>query len=477
MPEPINTNIPFNGYVSDLYRPVRPTDSLGADQLVPVGSVEVNQYIADQNADKVSIKPVDIPTQVIDVHGQYKWTLSPAAVRAYIPVVEITEYRQVLSSELMGYAYSLAGTVDNIRVAARLLPTAVQAGGSAIGANLKRTNLAPLAAIPTVGSATVAGGSLLRTATAVKTLGLSELALGSAKAIAGGASRLIGLPTNEIANQDFTKNDPFNSAMRPYTGLYAVEPTGFIYHLPYVSKPLIQQTNGWGDPQNQIAASILGQSGEDQQEGDGDGDGDKGAEVLKKTGLGGALQRLGNSKLGKGTLKVAAVAKGLTTATGGAISSEKPQAYQGPTTRDTITVKFTLYNTDKFEDIKKNWEFCYLLTYQNLPNRKGINLMDPPKLYRLIVPGYKQFPMCWVTELKIENVGSVKMMDIKNGEEIITAIGARGPYIKMIPEAYDIEITFQHAFFSSQNLFAYAENPNNTVTTALNTRADNPLTG
>jgi hypothetical protein len=47
----------------------------------------------------------------------------------------------------------------------------------------------------------------------------------------------------------------------------------------------------------------------------------------------------------------------------------------------------------------------------------------------------------------------------------------------MIPEAYDIEIKFEHAFFSSQNLFAYAENPNNTVTTALNTRADNPLTG
>ena len=98
--------------------------------------------------------------------------------------------------------------------------------------------------------------------------------------------------------------------------------------------------------------------------------------------------------------------------------------------------------------------------------------MDPPKLYRLIIPGYKQFPMCWIKGLKINNIGAVKMMDIKNGEKIITARGDRGPYIKMIPEAYEIEITFEHAFFNSQNLFAYAENPNNTVTTTLtNTRA------
>ena len=159
--------------------------------------------------------------------------------------------------------------------------------------------------------------------------------------------------------------------------------------------------------------------------------------------------------------RLAAFSKAAVGATGGAMINETPQAYKGPADTDSITVKFQLYNTVDYTDIKKNWEFCYLFSYQNLPNRKGINLLDPPCLYKVTIPGYRQFPMCMVTSLKITNLGSVRLIDIV--ADTLATESNRGPNIKLIPEAYDIEITFKHAFYSSRNLFAFAENPDGVV--------------
>lgn len=429
------TNVNSNGYIANLFRAVKPNDGLGADVLVP-GTTD-GQYIVDQSQQVKQITNTP-STVVVDVHGAYPWTLSPVIARASTPVIEITEYKQVLSSELMGYAYSLAGTVDNFRVAARTLPTAT----AAVAGVTKRASAA-LSFIPGAGIvggvANFLGNSVINTGFVAGTEKLQQL----------------NKPAKQASDQDVTKNDPNNPLLDPYKGLYAVEPTGFIYRLPYASPENFTQTNSWGDPEGQIKKAAGGVL--DVLVGDTfSAEGEENKDFTRATKIGGALTE---------------VAKGVMTATGGVIKSEKPKSYQGPQTTDSVTVKFILYNTVNFSDIKRNWELCYLLSYQNLPNRKGINLMDPPKLYRVLIPGYRQFPMCWVTNLKIKNLGAVRMVDIDDPNRVIAYAGLDvanySPSVKMIPEAYELEITFEHAFFSAQNLFAYALQPSNVVTTTV----------
>jgi hypothetical protein len=83
--------------------------------------------------------------------------------------------------------------------------------------------------------------------------------------------------------------------------------------------------------------------------------------------------------------------------------------------------------------------------------------------------------MCWVEDLKITNLGSIRLIDIV--EDTLATSESRGPNIKLIPEAYDVEIKFKHAFYSSRNLFAYAENPDGVVSvTTAPVLADNANT-
>ena len=83
--------------------------------------------------------------------------------------------------------------------------------------------------------------------------------------------------------------------------------------------------------------------------------------------------------------------------------------------------------------------------------------------------------MCMVTSLKISNLGSVRLIDIV--ADTLATESNRGPNIKLIPEAYEIEIIFKHAFFSSRNLFAFAENPDGVVSvTTTPAKVDDAIT-
>ena len=135
---------------------------------------------------------------------------------------------------------------------------------------------------------------------------------------------------------------------------------------------------------------------------------------------------------------------------------------------------FYLLNTIKPEDIRKNYEFCYLLTYQNLPNRRAINVLDSPPLYRATIIGYKTLPVCYMNELKIENVGAVRLIDIgetsvknKASNSVLRGAEANSNTVKMIPEAYKISFTLQSVFMNSQNMFVFAANPEGIITTSV----------
>lgn len=442
------------GYKSDLFQAYVAGDGLGADVLLPGNSTSTE--IQDESGQNKTTKKLlaNAGTQIIDVHAEYPWTLSPVAARATTPAIEITEYKQVLSSELLGYAYSLAGTVDNFRVAAANLPVATRAT-----AGLVKSATNTLQNVPGLGFASKLVGGVAQLVGNATKEGYEEALNKQFSEVQKGAA--------EVDKSDVTKNDPNNGFLAPYRGLYAVEPTGFIYRLPYKSESNFSQSNSWGDPEK-YAGKALGSVLQTFFGGGGGAGADGGAA--------GGEEGAGGPGIGQVAGSIMDIAKGVMTATGGVIKAEKPKSYQGPQSTESITVKFILYNTINFKDIKRNWELCYLLSYQNLPNRKGINLMDPPKLYRLLIPGYRQFPMCWVTSLDIKNLGAVRMLDITDENSIINtrisplAAGAASSYspsVKLVPEAYEITITFESAFYSSQNLFAYSLNPSSVVTTTI----------
>ena len=429
-------------YQPDLYRSVASPDGLGAKVLIPNGTdTQGKTNVSNGNTQNTSI---DSTATTVDIHKNYSWTLSPLAARQYVPVIEITEYKQVLSSELVALAYELRGNIDNVRVAAATLPTTLRAAGGIAGTTVNQI-----------------AGSVIATAA------IFGIGNGGGTGVGDFVDSVLNSTKNEAAQE--SKKDSIqskDSSLDPYIGLYAIEPTNWAYRMPYFHKDNFAQSNAWGAPDGQVMSNLnaaFSGGGKASKGGDAESSDSNSSESDKIGGGMGLLSRL------------AAFSRAAVAATGGKMVSESALAYSGPTDRDTITVKFQLYNTINFTDIKKNWEFCYLFSYQNLPNRKGINLLDPPCLYKVTIPGYRQFPMCMVTALKITNLGSVRLIDIV--ADTLATESNRGPNIKLIPEAYDIEITFKHAFNSSRNLFAFAENPDGVVSvTTAPTKVDDAKT-
>ena len=246
--------------------------------------------------------------------------------------------------------------------------------------------------------------------------------------------------------------DDSDSSLTPYRGLYTAEKTGWGYVLPYLGAGNMIDINNTFEPSD--AAKRLGITS-----------------AFDALGLKGASITEAGGKLS--TISIGAVA--------GALTAETPLSFT-KTSTENIKVEFYLLNTIKPEDIRKNYEFCYLFTYQNLPNRRAINILDSPPLYRATVIGYKTLPVCYIKDIKIENVGAVRLIDIgstSNTKEAFNSVlrntEANSSTVKMIPEAYKISFSLQSAFVNSQNMFVFAANPQGVVTTAMLTnkqRAD-----
>ncbi len=443
-------------YQSNLYKRVSPTDGLGADILMPNKGTEANQdnTFPSQNSVEVNWPGKNRPNKdafgLVDVFNNYTWTLSPRTARQQVPKIELVEYKLVLSSEISGALYTLLGYEDDVNVIARQTEQSVQDVTSAVsstGSTLKKRALSNPAITPILKQINTTPSKFF------------ENINSSINKFRDNVTSLLpkpaGTPNSESA--EFTKANDMssqtptrNSELDPYIGLYAIEPTGWVYAMPYLGAAnMVSPSNNWGES-TQLKDALGQIAGSFSFKGDSGKAGDKDT----KTGAGG-------SKFGFDPL---AFIKGVRDiglgAGGGLITAEKPQSFTG-TDRDSIDVSFVLLNTYKFEDIRRNWEFCFLFTYQNLANRKGINLLDPPSLYRVLIPGYKQLPIGWITNLKIENIGMTRLVDIVDDAPVTT--DSVNPNVKMIPEAYRVSFSIQCGLYNARNLFSFAENPTKVV--------------
>lgn len=445
-------------YQSNLYQRVAPTDGLGADILMP------NKGNDSAGSAKEFTPPDDVQTKwpgkdrpnkdafgLVDIFNDYTWTLSPLDARQQIPKIELVEYKLVLSSEISGFLYTLLGYEDDVNVISRQAGQNVEdltAAGAGTAATLKKRALSNPAVASTLKQVNTTPGKFFEGINS----GINKFRDNVTTVLPKPAGTPNSKSTETAKINDMSAQTPTrNSELDPYIGLYAIEPTGWVYTMPYLGTAnMVSPSNSWGES-SQLGDAIGKMAGAFKFPTAG----------KTKTGTDAKTGADKGGSFGFDPLSFIKGARDLGLgAGGGLITAEKPQSFTG-TDKDSIDVSFVLLNTYRFEDIRRNWEFCFLFTYQNLANRKGINLLDPPSVYRVLIPGYKQLPIGWITNLKIENIGMTRLVDIVNDEPV--SADAVGPNVKMIPEAYRISFSIQCGLYNARNIFSFVENPSKVV--------------
>jgi hypothetical protein len=96
----------------------------------------------------------------------------------------------------------------------------------------------------------------------------------------------------------------------------------------------------------------------------------------------------------------------------------------------------------------------FLLIYQNRPSRFTRDLIEPPVIYELELPGQKYMPFAYISKLEVQFLGSRRIMDIPYIDE--SGLGQSSSNITtIIPDGYLIDIDFQGLVGDSRN-FDYA---------------------
>ena len=128
---------------------------------------------------------------------------------------------------------------------------------------------------------------------------------------------------------------------------------------------------------------------------------------------------------------------------------DPPSIWQSTDKRN-ITFEFPLYNINVFKNntsndtIIKNWELCYLLTYQNLVNKKNFYTGIPPVFYEVIIPGVHYCKASYMSNINISNLGNIRNLRLDiNGN---TGVSVN------VPDAYMISITLTDLLMPSKNL-------------------------
>lgn len=207
----------------------------------------------------------------------------------------------------------------------------------------------------------------------------------------------------------------------PYSGLYFGTPTGFAYEMPYFQYEM-SHSSDWGAGRGAFQEII----------------GAKGMEWNKKLT---DFNVIGN--VVKNVTKYLAERKGSIFGEDGIYQGSSEEVYSyTPSHRRTWRVSFPLFNVNSFDAVKKNWDLCFLLQYQNIMRRKTINLIEPPVFYSLEIPGHAFAPVVFLKDYSVSSAGKVTNVSL---------YGRARP----IPEAYVLSLEFQEPFLFSKNFAQY----------------------
>lgn len=232
-----------------------------------------------------------------------------------------------------------------------------------------------------------------------------------------------------------------SSVLRPYEGLYLTEDTKFLYSFPYLENAPNYVENLFGDTDDAFFGKVPGVPSPGQLMRD-----------FRTT-----------------TQSIAA----LTNITQPGVYIEKPKFFQFNDKGEEIDFTFPLINTghSKWQDVLNNWQLLFMLIYQNRPNRRSRDLIDPPCIYEVTIPGVKYMPYAYISNLSIDFLGNRRQTEI----QIPYLNGSKIKINTIIPDAYMVNITVTGLVSEAQNmLYSMLTDKQNLVST---TETGNTLFG
>jgi len=416
------------------FQTVDPTASLmyGAPRLIPAG------IISGPGANNIAM---DSPSfGMIDVINKFQWTTSPPSSRQRVPAILLKEKRlknNALYAQVAYYGLALGQSIGGGLGGLTALPEPIRTIAQSVVGGFTATKIFEVgrAIANAVGLGSSGGG-------VISNLFQSAVALGGAiyggtrteEEIRAGFNTLASL--GQIAGRDLPSQfniEALNSrVLAPYEGLYITEDTKFVYNFPYFS-----------DEQNYISNMF------------GDYD-----DVF---GLGG-LDPLGAASLASSTRDASMFVSGIVNFDAPGIYIEKPKFFNFKEQGEQLRFRFPLINTgwSTFEDVKRNWQLMYLIAYQNRPNRRTRNLIDPAVLYEITIPGVRYYPFSYISELAINFVGARRRMELN-----VPVVGGSRTITTIVPDAYIIDITLTTLVSESQNfLYALLHDKQEIITTS-----------
>jgi hypothetical protein len=263
--------------------------------------------------------------------------------------------------------------------------------------------------------------------------GYSKDLSGASQFTASTASTLNNLSKelSQIIGTDDNTTVQSSPYLQPFRNLYLTEPTNWVYTLPYFDDNQANQANQFSDSGTPVKGPV----------------------------------RLAEEFATNAVTELADFGAALASPTQ-VTYVEKAKFFNYGSDGETINITFPLINTGSvtYDDVVKNWQFLFLLLYQNRPGKTGYNTVDQPVIYQAEVPGTKFFPYCYVSNINIDFVGSRREMAIKipsittsvnNTQTSVNNIASTTSIKTIIPDAYKVTITLQSMTSNTRNFMAH----------------------
>jgi len=244
----------------------------------------------------------------------------------------------------------------------------------------------------------------------------------------------------DIKNYTTDDNPRLNDdLLRAYKDLYLTEPTGFNYRLPYFEDYYNASNVTFGD--------------------------DAPLNIFSPT---------------RAKLVTAADVIGSLQSSFGFSFQERAKFYNFDQNGEEFVINFPLINTGSatFEDVIKNWQFLFLLLYQNKPSRINRTVIEPPVIYEAEIPGQKFIPFCYISEMVVTFKGARRKLKFNlpqgpnslfvtptsdsptpympNNQNVGSQVNYTSSTIEaIIPDAYQVKITLRSLLSETKNFLAY----------------------
>jgi hypothetical protein len=111
-----------------------------------------------------------------------------------------------------------------------------------------------------------------------------------------------------------------------------------------------------------------------------------------------------------------------------------------------------------------------LLDYQNRPNRRSRDLIDPSCLYEVTIPGVKYMPYAYVSSLKVNYLGARRHMRLE-----VPIMGGQTTIDTIVPDAYEVTLTLTGLIGETRNFLMAALTDKQDVVTVINNQNFNPF--